>query len=155
MGVAYEMPFRLTRGLSSGESGQMTVEFAVAFPVMVIVAVVAVNALLFFSDCARFDRMARDAVRVHAASPGYGQTLGDSVSLVTDELEGSFNGDHIAVSVTAEARSSGHTEFIATLRFHPTLFGLGLKSSVFGVELPALEHFVSMTVDVYKPGVIV
>lgn len=155
MGITRKTPIAFARGLSSDESGQMTVEFAVAFPVMVIVAVIAVNALLFFSDCARFDRMARDAVRVHAASPGYGQMLGDSVSLVADELEGSFDGDHIAVSVTAEARSSGHTEFIATLRFHPTLFGLGLKSSVFGVDLPALEHAVSMTVDVYKPGVVV
>ena len=69
------------------DSGQMTVEFAVAFPVFVIVAVIAVNALLFFSDCAAFDRLARE-------------------------------------------------------------------SSVFGVALPVLEHSVSLTVDTYKPGVL-
>lgn len=155
MGVAQGGSFRFAGKLLSDRSGQMTVEFAVAFPVMIIVAVIAVNALLFFSDCARFDRAARDAVRVYAASPGYGQVLADSVVLVADDLEGLFDDERNAVSVAAEARSLGHTEFTATLRFHPTLFGLGLKSSVFGVELPVLEHSVSMTVDVYKPGVVV
>ena len=36
--------------------GQMTVEFVVAFPAMLAIAFVAVNAILFFSDCAAFDR---------------------------------------------------------------------------------------------------
>lgn len=139
---------------SRADSGQMTVEFAVAFPVMIIVAAVAVNALLFFSDCARFDRVARDAVRVHAASPGYGQTLADSVGLVAGDLEASIDDGRLSVFVSAEGVSAGHAKFTATLRFSPTLFGLGLKSSVFGVELPTLEHSVSMTVDAYKPGVL-
>lgn len=136
------------------DSGQMTVEFAVAFPVFVIVAVIAVNALLFFSDCAAFDRLARDAVRICAASPAYGQTLDNSVALVADTLEGSFERDNLSIDVTAEGAAAGHTRFTATVRFAPTLFGLGLKSSVFGVALPALEHSVSLTVDTYKPGVL-
>ena len=40
------------RRSTAGETGQMTVELAVAFPVMIIVAVIATNALLFFSDLA-------------------------------------------------------------------------------------------------------
>lgn len=54
----------------ANQAGQMTVELAVAFPVVVAVAVIAMNALLFLSECAAFDRVARDAVRVHATSPG-------------------------------------------------------------------------------------
>lgn len=49
------------------ERGQMTVELAVVFPALLAVAVIAVNALLFFSECAAFDRVAREAVRLHAA----------------------------------------------------------------------------------------
>lgn len=143
-----------SRGGSRGVSGQMTVEFAVAFPVFVIVAVIAVNALLFFSDCAAFDRLARDAVRICATSPAYGQTVDDSIALVAEALEGSFERDNLSISVAAEGASAGHTRFTATVRFAPTLFGLGLKSSVFGIELPSLEHSVSMTVDAYKPGVL-
>ena len=37
--------------------GQMTIEFVVAFPAMIAVAFVAINAVLFFSDCASFDRV--------------------------------------------------------------------------------------------------
>ena len=49
---------------------------------------------------------------------------------------------------------TSHARFTATIEFSPTLFGLGLKSSVFGVSLPHLEHAVSLTVDPYKPGVL-
>ena len=65
----------LTSAGRSGENGQMTVELAVALPVLLAVAAIAVNALLFFSECAAFDVASRDAVRIHAASPAYGQDL--------------------------------------------------------------------------------
>lgn len=137
------------------DRGQMTVEFALAFPVMVIVAVIAVNALLFFADCAQFDRVARDAVRIHGSSPGYGQSLDESIGLVAEAIETSLDTERLEVSVSADGRSLGHTRFTATLRSAPSFFGLNLKSSVFGVALPALEHSVSMTIDSYKPGVLV
>ncbi|MEG1098291.1 MAG: TadE/TadG family type IV pilus assembly protein, partial [Raoultibacter sp.] len=69
------------------ETGQMTVEFAVVFPVLIIVAVIAVNALLFFSECAAFDRVARDAMRVYAASPEYGQTPDQACARVRAVLD--------------------------------------------------------------------
>ena len=93
-------------------------------------------------------------MRICAASPAYGQTLDNSVALVADTLEGSFERDNLSIDVTAEGAAAGHTRFTAAVRFAPTLFGLGLKSSVFGVALPALEHSVSLTVDTYKPGVL-
>ena len=133
----------------------MTVELAVAFPVLLIVAVIAVNALLFFSECAAFDRIAREAVRVHAASPAYGQGLEQSRALVADEVERAFEKPYLAVRVAVEGTDGGHARFTATLEFFPTLFGLGLKSSVFGVALPHLEHAVALAVDPYKPGVFV
>ena len=100
------------------ERGQMTVELAAAFPVLIIVAVIAVNALAFFSECAAFDA------------------------------------ENEAVRVSAEAVSGGHTRFTGTLEYMPTLFGLGLRSTVFGIPLPPLTHAVSIAVDCYKPGVL-
>ena len=46
-------------GCARGECGQMTVELAVMIPVLVAIAVIAMNAMLFFSECAAFDRLAR------------------------------------------------------------------------------------------------
>ena len=54
-----------------------------------------------------------------------------------------------------ESVFGGRLEFRATLEYFPTLFGLGLRSEVFGVELPGLSHTVDFTVDQYKPGVFV
>lgn len=136
------------------ESGQMTVELAVVFPVLLIVAVIAVNALLFFSECAAFDNTFRDAVRVHATSPAYGQTAAQGCSQVELALSEAFSQPYENSRVSLEGTAGGHTRFSATLEFYPTLFGLGLRSSVLGVALPPLSHTVSHTVDCYKPGVL-
>ena len=137
------------------EHGQASVELMMALPVMIAVAVIMVNALLFFSDCAAFDRLAHQAVRVHAASPAYGQDAQRSRDLVQSELERSFARDNLKVSVTVESVSGGRLSFDATLEYSPTLFGMGLRTEVFGVRLPGLSHTVSYVVDQYKPGVVV
>ena len=134
------------------EGGQATVELMAALPVMIAIAVIVVNATLFLSDCAAFDRLAHQAVRVHAASPAYGQDIQRSRELVEGELARAFDRDNLAVSVSVESVFGGRLEFRATLEYFPTL---GLRSEVFGVELPGLSHTVDFTVDQYKPGVFV
>ena len=126
------------------ERGQMTVELAAAFPVLIIVAVIAVNALAFFSECAAFDNVFRDA----------GQGIEQSSALVQTALSAAFDAENEAVRVSAEGVSGGHTRFTGTLEYMPTLFGLGLRSTVFGIPLPPLTHAVSIAVDCYKPGVL-
>ena len=61
---------------------------------------------------------------------------------------------YLEASVSVAGESFGQKRFRATLRFTPTLFGMGLKSSVFGVSLPQLELSTELVVDVYKPGVL-
>lgn len=141
-------------GRMRDRSGQATVELALALPVAVAIAVMLVNALLFFSECAAFDRAFRGAVRVHATSPAYGQDAGASCALIAQELERAFSDEGLAVEVAASGGGAGHTTFTATLSFAPTLFGRGPVESVFGVSLPRLAHTVTMTIDQYKPGVI-
>jgi len=135
--------------------GQMTVQLAVAMPVLIIVAVIAVNALTFFAECAVFDRVAHEAVRVHAAAPAYGQSPGQSCVLVEQDIRAALGADNLDVSVTHGSAGFDCEQFTATLEFHPTLFGLGLRTEVFGVVMPALSHTTSYVVDVYKPGVVV
>jgi hypothetical protein len=50
----------------------MMVEMAVTIPVLLAVAGITINLLVFLGDCARFDRLAAEAVRTEASSPAYG-----------------------------------------------------------------------------------
>ena len=135
-------------------SGQMTVEFVAALPVLIAVAAVSVNALTFFGWCAAFDNDFRDSVRVYAASPAYGQGTGDTCALIEQALDERLSADNLSVSVSAHGISAGHTSFSATLEYMPTLFGLGLRSEVMGVAMPKLSHTEELVVDCYKPGVL-
>lgn len=132
----------------------MTIEFVVAFPAMLIVAAIAVNVCAFFGMCAAFDNDFRDAVRTCATSPAYGQDVAQSCSLIEQELLRGRDSENVQVQVSARSLAQGHTAFLGTLRFEPTLFGLTLKSQVFGVSLPTLSHSEDITVDCYKPGVL-
>ena len=142
-------------GARGRECGQATVELAAVLPVMLAVAFIVVNATLFLSECAAFDRLFPQAVRVHAASPGYGQDPAACRGRVQAQLEEAFPQENLSVSVAVEEASGGLVRYRARLEFQPTLFGLGLRSEVFGVELPGLAHTAECTVDRYKPGVIV
>lgn len=133
---------------------QMSVELAVAFPVIIIVAVIALNAMLFVSECAAFDNTFRETVRVHATSPAYGDGLEEARASISTELSTRFNKDFEQVSVRVEGVAGGHVAFTGTLSMQPTLFGMGLRSSVMGVSLPSVRHEVSLTIDSYKPGVL-
>lgn len=136
-------------------SGQMTVELAVAFPVLIAVALIAVNACTFFSECAVFDRVAHEAVRVHATSPAYRQGASQSLALVEDEIRTAMDAPNVDVSVASSATGFDFVRFDATLEFSPTLFGMGLRSEVFGVQLPRLSHTSTYVVDTYKAGVFI
>lgn len=137
------------------ESGQMTVELAVAMPVLIIVAVVAVNAMAFFCQCAAFDRVAHQAVRVHAAAPAYGQGVAQSCALVEQDIRAVIDESNVDVTVSHGSTGADFDCYSVTLEYHPTLFGLGLRSQVFGVAMPSLSHTTTYVVDSYKPGVVV
>jgi Flp pilus assembly protein TadG len=142
-------------GQTMDESGQMTVELAVVFPVMIVVAVITVNALLFFSQCAAFDRVARESVRIYATAPAHGEDASACEGKVRETLERQFDEEYLAVGVTSEEAGLDLRRYTAELTFSPTLFGRGLRDEVFGVALPHLTHRAVYLVDTYKPGVVV
>lgn len=139
---------------SAPSSGQMTVELAVMVPVILAIAVIATNACLFLSECAAFDRAALDAVRAEATSLSFGEREEDACARVREALEREFDRDFLSVEVGCEGAEGGMVEYTATLRFRPTLFGLGFRSEFFGVELDGLSHEASLAVDPYRPGVL-
>lgn len=136
-------------------SGQMTVEFVVAFPVMIVIALVAVNAVLFFSDCASFDRLFRSSVCTYATSPAYGQGTEQSCSLVEQNLNESMGRDNLRIKVDSMGSGEGTVTYTGTMHFQPTLFGKGNLSGVFGLSFPSLSHEERIAVCVYKPGLVV
>ncbi len=135
------------------ERGQMTVEFAVAFPVLLAVALIAVNALMFMSTCAAFDNTFRQLASTYCTSLGSGQTVQDATANVLATLSDAFDEDNVSVSLETEHAVCGYTTYIATLDFYPTYFGMSFRSSFLGVSLAPLRHQESITLDGYKPGV--
>ena len=137
------------------EKGQMTVEFAVAFPALLAVALIAVNALTFMSECAEFDNEFRHLVRTYCTSLGNGQSIQDATADVLAGLEQEFCADNLVVSLETESSCPGYTRFIGTIDFYPTFFGASFRSSFLGVSLEPLKHQMSLTLDCYKPGVFI
>ncbi len=140
--------------ISKKVDGQMMVEFVVLFPAMLLVALTAVNAVLFLSDCAAFDRVFRNAVCTYAASPAYGQGPDQSSALVQAALEEEFTADNLGVQVSSSGTEGGIVSFSGRLSFEPTLFGKGRLGGAFGVSFPALSHETKLSVSAYKPGVV-
>lgn len=133
--------------------GQMTMELMATIPVAIVIAVIAVNALVFFGDCASFDRVARNAIRVYATSPSYGVQAGQSQASIASAVQVEMDGEFTSVEVGYEGMGGGLTRYTVTLDYTPNLFGMGMRDSVLGVRLPHLKHSTSLVVDAYKAGI--
>lgn len=144
----------IIRRIIFNDEGQATVELAIMFPVVLIIAVIAVNALTFFSECSSFDRAFKQVTTCIGPNPGYGKNIGNTKSIIESELQNRFDEDFLDFEVSVENVSGGFQEFRAVLKMYPTLFGMGLRSEIFGVPLPSLNHEQKMVIEVYKPGVI-
>jgi hypothetical protein len=165
-----------TAGVLHGRRGQMAVEMAVVMPVLLAVVGIAINLMVYLGDCARFDRVAAEAVRTQACSPGYGSY--GSVSRAQDvqaTIEQSF-ADAAYLSFAVEAHESGlgsggggaggaggaagdeigfslfpHQEtFVCTMNYRSWGFG----DSFFGVRFAGIPHTRIYVVDPYRPGVL-
>lgn len=144
----------LSKSVRTREQGQAVVEMAIMFPVVLIVAIIAVNALLFISECAEFDRIMRQSVRTYATAPSYGETNSQVNAKIQAALEAEFNEPNISVHVASEGVAFGQTAYKAVLEYTPTLFGVSLQNEVFGVSLLQMRHSAELTIDTYRPGVL-
>lgn len=135
------------------ERGQMMVELCVIFPVVMIIALIAFNALTFFGDCARFDRLMHNSIRIASSSPS--TSLGNFSQIGEDvlaEVEAEMQGENIEVNMSVSVTAENYLRSEAELVYHPTLFGLNMRQEIFGVSLPSLTHTVAYTIDPYRAG---
>lgn len=156
----------LMRRAAAPRSGQMAVEVMVVLPVVVALIIVVVDTMVYLGDCARFDRVAAEAVRVHAGSPSsaeYGVV--DNTAEVKNEIEAAMpNSDHLSYAVTSQgALSAGLSGYGGVLSFipQPQVYICALVFSpwpfshgAFGAHPLQITHSRSFVVDPYHPGVI-
>ncbi len=138
-----------SRDHSAFESGQMAVELAVVVPVILLVVVIAIDSLVFTSECARFDHLACQHILACASSPDKsGYALDARAAAVQGSLEEDFakNGSSVEVSLEDAGVSLATMNiFRCTFRFSPW------PLSAAGAPM-TLEHSCSFAIDPYTPG---
>ena len=146
--------------------GQMTVELAVTIPVIMAVVGIVINTMVYLDVSARFDRLAADAVRIEAASPGYGAYgTGARADKVRALLQEQFSDEADFVRIDVRAFAGAGTDegsgtvfslvprletYECTLRYAPW----GFKGSFFGVTFLEMTHTRTYTIDPFRPAVI-
>jgi hypothetical protein len=148
----------------------MTVELAVCIPVILAVMGVLLNVMGYLNVCARFDRVAAEAVRIEATSPGvdaYGIGIREARvrQLIEDSLAQEGGGFKVDITVTAAPRSGSATPaasggidfsllarletFECRITYHPWPF-----DRFVGLRFFALTHQRNFSIDPYRPGVL-
>ncbi len=148
------------------ECAQATVEMAVVTPVLLVLALIAYNVMIFAGAVARFDRVVPDIVLAHAAAPGGegDESSIDASATVQAQIQDAMEGYDLQVEVSSEqgtASSDGgllslsgtFRTYTCTMHYEPWPSSL----SIAGVSLGApavLTHERAVTVDPWRPGVV-
>lgn len=147
------------------ERAQATVEMAVVAPVLIVLALIVFNLMVYACAVARFDRVAPDIAIAHGVSPVGGEDAGTASAVATieaklgDAMEGCdvevevSVGDGPAEEVGMLSLVGALRTFTCTLRYRPWPSAL----SIAGVDLGApavLVHELEVTVDPWRPGVV-
>ena len=144
----------------------MAVEMAVVMPILLALAGITINLMVFLGDCARFDRVAAEAVRTQAASPGYSSYSSETRAQdVQAQIERAFSSsDYLTVTVSVSEGAAGtgagsgqlalslipkKETYTCTLYYRPWGFG----KSFFGIEFTGISHTRQYVIDPYRPGV--
>ena len=152
--------------LAGEERAQATVEMAVVIPVLLVLALIVYNIMLFVDATARFDRIAPDIVAAHAVSPS-GESDGstdDSVGVIESQIEGAMAGYDVEIEVTCTEGGAGSGDDLLTLIGGLRTYRCSMRMrpwpsslSIAGVDLGApvaLAHHRDVTVDPWRPGVV-
>lgn len=151
------------------ESAQATVEMAAVVPVLLVLALIVFNLMKFAAATARFDRVAPDIVIAHGISTlgsGDGGLDDGGTEIIRSELELAMEGHDVEIDVSYADDSDGVDgdavlslagalrTYNCAMRYKPWPSGL----SVAGISVGApavLEHVRDVTVDPWRPGVLV
>lgn len=148
----------------AGEArAQATVEMVIVVPVLLVLALITYNIMMFLSAVARFDRVAPDIVLAHAVA-GAGDSETSAVGTVIGELEDAMGSYDVDVNVTCAedgqtgagalfALVGGQRTYRCTLIFTPWPSGFSIAGVSLGAPLK-LEHTREVVVDPWRPGVV-
>ena len=152
--------------LAGEERAQATVEMAFVVPVLLVLALIVYNIMLFVAATARFDRIAPDIVAAHAVSPsGEGDgSADDGVSVIESQIEGAMAGYDVEIEVTCTEGGASSGDDLLTLigglrtyrcsmRMRPWPSSLSIAGVYLGAPV-ALAHHRDVTVDPWRPGVV-
>lgn len=148
------------------EQAQATVEMAVVAPVLLVLALITYNLMVFLAASARFDRVAPDVVIAHAVSPSgeTGDFEGGTVDVVQSKLEAAMEGYDLEVEVSREGGDEGASTAVLSLvgstvtyrcsfRMKPWPQGLSIAGVSMGAPVE-LTHARLVTIDPWRPGVV-
>lgn len=156
----------IRRGWSAlrDDTAQATVEMAVVVPVMLVLALIVYNVMVFMSAAARFDRVAPDIVVAQGVSPA-GEEFGNGAAVVAEQLEQAMDGYDVEIEVSAvygdEAGGGSVLSMVGALKTYRCVMRYTPWPSSFsiaGVSLGApfaLTHERPVTVDPWRSGVII
>ena len=146
-------------------SAQATVEMAAVVPVLLVLALIVYNLMLYASAAVRFDRVAADVVIAQGVSPS-GETAGadGAASVIERELARAMEDYPVEVEVACEQEEAEQGTMLSlvgalrtyrcTMRFTPWPSGFSLAGVRLGVPA-VMEHERTVTVDAWRPGVVV
>lgn len=149
------------------ERAQATVEMAVVAPVLIVLALIVYNLMVFVAATARFDRVAPDIVLACGVTPSGEGEEGDggAAAEVRERLEEAMAGYELEIEVTVVEGEGGADDssllalvgvlrtYTCSMSYRPWPSGL----SVAGVEMGAparLKHERAVTIDPWRPGVV-
>ena len=148
------------------ERAQATVEMAVVTPVLLVLALIVYNVMIFASAVARFDRVVPDIVLAHAVAPegeGDERSIDASVTVQTQILN-AMEGYDLQIEVSSEqgaATSDGgllslsgtFRTYTCTMHYEPWPSSLSIAGLSLGAPAQ-LSHECAVTVDPWRPGVV-
>ncbi len=148
------------------ERAQATVEMAVVTPVLLVMALIVYNLMVFASATARFDRIAPDIVLAHGVAPsGDGdEGTGVTTASIQGEIAEAMGDYDVEVEVSVE-QGSEQTEGLLSLvgamrsyrcemRYRPWPSNWSIAGVSLGAPLE-LAHVRDVVVDPWRSGVVV
>ena len=148
------------------ERAQATVEIAMVAPVLLVLALIVYNVMIFAGAVARFDRVVPDIVLAHAVSPGGegDDSVVDASATVQAQIQDTMEGYELQIEVSSEqgtaatdggllSLSGTFRTYTCTMRYEPWPGSLSIAG--FSLGAPAvLTHERAVTVDPWRPGVV-
>lgn len=143
------------------QKGQMFVETALVLPVVLVVALIAINLCKFADICSKFDRITADQIIAHGISSSH-STNGGTLDNLTQKIKAALKCDDscdIAVSSEGESEGIGNMvsvfpKYQVTLKYKPWPHTLRLP--LVSLESPLyLTHTTSIVISPYKSGVVI